>query len=52
MATVKCLRDAHAVIRDAAKDLPNESLKIKFLEALAELEDNTKPRLIPRSHLR
>ena len=40
MARIKCLKDEYAVIRDASKILPDAALKISFLEALAELEDN------------
>ena len=39
-ARIKAILDKNGVIRKAAKVLPTESLKIKFLEALAELEDN------------
>src|SRR5271157_1904466 len=40
MARIKCLMDEYAVIREASKILPEAALKISFLEALAELEDN------------
>lgn len=40
MAEIKILLDAFGVIREANKILPSIDLKIKFLEALAELEDN------------
>ncbi|MCT7986946.1 hypothetical protein [Laspinema olomoucense] len=33
------LYDEYGIIHEALKILPNESLKLKFLEALAELED-------------
>ncbi len=39
MAQIKPLLDEYGVIREAIKILPEE-LKIDFLEALAELEDN------------
>jgi hypothetical protein len=37
---VKELRDRFGVIREAMKILPSDAMKIDFLEALAELEDN------------
>jgi hypothetical protein len=40
MARIKCLKDEYGVIREAAKVLPTEALKLAFLDALAELEDN------------
>jgi len=40
MARIKCLKDEYAVIREASKILPEAALKVSFLEALAELEDN------------
>lgn len=39
MAQIKSLLDEYGVIYEAMKILPNE-LKLDFLEALAELEDN------------
>ena len=39
MTQIKPLLDEYGVIHDAVKKLP-ENLKIDFLEALAELEDN------------
>ncbi|MEX8549401.1 MAG: hypothetical protein V5804_17505 [Mucilaginibacter sp.] len=40
MAEIKVLLDAYGVIYEANKVLPSADFKIKFLEALAELEDN------------
>ena len=40
MARIKCLTDQYAVIRETSKILPDATLKVSFLEALAELEDN------------
>ena len=40
MARIKCLKDEYGVIREAARILPDETLKLAFLDALAELEDN------------
>ncbi|WP_198170214.1 hypothetical protein [Mucilaginibacter arboris] len=40
MAEIKVLLDAYGIIYEANKILPSDELKIKFLEALAELEDN------------
>jgi hypothetical protein len=40
MARIKCLKDEWGIIREAARILPGEALKLAFLEALAELEDN------------
>lgn len=39
MAQTLTLCDEHGIIHEAMKILPNEKLKIGFLEALAELED-------------
>jgi len=41
MAEIKTLLDEYGIIHEATKILPDERLKIKFLEALAELEDNS-----------
>ena len=41
MAETKTLLDEYGIIHEANKTLPNNSLKLKFLESLAELEDNT-----------
>ncbi len=40
MAEIKVLLDEYGVIHEACKILPSDKLKIKFLESLAELEDN------------
>ena len=40
MARKKPLFDEYGVIYEAQKKLPDDKLKIKLLEALAELEDN------------
>jgi hypothetical protein len=53
MAEIKVLLDEYGVIHEASKILSSEKLKIKFLEALAELEDNTahKKRQFPKTRL-
>ncbi len=53
MAEIKVLLDAYGVIYEANKILPLIDLKIKFLEALAELEDNNahKTRQFPKTRL-
>jgi len=40
MAKIKSLFDEFGVISDAQKTLPDEKHRLKFLEALAELENN------------
>src|SRR5690554_213105 len=40
MAEIKALLDEYGVIFDAQKVLPDEKHRLKFLEALAELENN------------
>lgn len=40
MAEIKTLPDEYGIIHEANKILPGNNLKLKFLEALAELEDN------------
>jgi hypothetical protein len=47
------LRDEFGVIREALKILPTNELKVAFLEALAELEDNDchKHRQFPKTQL-
>src|SRR5262245_56869017 len=40
MSRIKCLKDEYGVIREAVRVLPDETLKLAFLDALAELEDN------------
>jgi len=53
MAEVKVLLDEFGVIFQANKILPSNELKIKFLEALAELEDGNahKTRQFPKTRL-
>ncbi|RYE33603.1 MAG: hypothetical protein EOP42_08115 [Sphingobacteriaceae bacterium] len=53
MAEIKALLDAFGVIREANKILPSIDSKLKFLEALAELEDNNahKNSLFPKIRL-
>lgn len=53
MAEIKVLVDDYGIIHEANKILPSTELKIKFLEALAELEDNNshKNRLFPKTRL-
>ena len=40
MAQIKSLLDEFGIIHEANKILPDDSHKLQFLEALAELEDN------------
>ena len=40
MTRIKALGDEFDVIREASRSLPSEELKVAFLEAVAELEDN------------
>lgn len=53
MAAIKVLLDEYGVIHEACNILPSDKLKIKFLEALAELEDNNahKARQFPKTRL-
>lgn len=53
MAEIKTLLDEFGVIHEASKVLPDTPLKIKFLESLAELEDNQahKTRIFPKTRL-
>jgi hypothetical protein len=53
MAEIKVLLDEFGVIFEANKILPSVNLKVKFLEALAELEDNNahKIRQFPKTRL-
>jgi len=53
MAEIKTLIDEYGVIFEANKVLPSVELKLKFLEALAELEDNNahKTRQFPKTRL-
>jgi len=47
------LRDEYGIINEAMKILPNNELKLGFLEALAELEDNEchRTRNFPKTRL-
>jgi hypothetical protein len=40
MTKIKGLLDEYGVINEANKELPNDKLRVRFLEAIAELEDN------------
>jgi hypothetical protein len=53
MAQTLTLCDKYGVIYEAMKILPNDELKIGFLEALAELEDNEchRTRKFPKTRL-
>jgi len=53
LAEIKALLDAYGVICEATKILPNNQLKVDFLEALAELEDNEahRTRNFPKTRL-
>ena len=53
MAEIKALLDEYGVIYEATKILPNNQLKVEFLEALAELEDNEahRTRNFPKTRL-
>ena len=53
MAELKRLLDEYGIIYDAMKMLPDAKLKIEFLEALAELEDNEshRTRSFPKTRL-
>ncbi|MCW3109388.1 MAG: hypothetical protein JWQ09_3894 [Segetibacter sp.] len=53
MAEIKVLLDEYGIIHQANKILPSNELKLKFLEALAELEDNAahKTKLFPKTRL-
>lgn len=53
MAQTLTLRDEYGIIYQAMKILPNDDLKLGFLEALAELEDNEchRTRKFPRTRL-
>jgi len=53
MAQTLTLCDKYGVIYEAMKILPNDELKISFLEALAELEDNEchRTRKFPKTRL-
>ena len=53
MAELKKLMDEFGIIYDAMKMLPDEKLKVEFLEALAELENNEchRTRSFPKTRL-
>lgn len=53
MAQTLALCDEYGIIYQAMKILPNAQLKISFLEALAELEDNEchRTRTFPKTRL-
>ncbi|NJL41337.1 MAG: hypothetical protein HC840_18790 [Leptolyngbyaceae cyanobacterium RM2_2_4] len=53
MAQTLTLCDEYGIIHQAMKILPNDELKVSFLEALAELEDNEchRTRRFPRTRL-
>jgi len=53
MAEIKALLDEFGVIFDANKILPSDELKVKFIGALSELEDNNahKTRQFPKTRL-
>ena len=53
MPEIKVLLDGFGVIYEANHILPSTDLKVKFLEALAELEDNNahKTRQFPKTRL-
>lgn len=53
MAQTLTLRDEYGIIYQAMKVLPDDQLKIGFLEALAELEDNEchRTRTFPKTRL-
>lgn len=53
MAELKPLLDEYGVIYEALKKIPDSKLKLEFLEALAELEDNAchRSRSFPKTRL-
>jgi len=53
MAEIKVLLDEYGVIFDAHKQLPSDKLRIGFIEALAELENNEchRTRNFPKTRL-
>ena len=53
MTELKRLLDEFGIIYDALKKLPDDKLKLAFLEALAELEDNDchRTRSFPKTRL-
>lgn len=53
MAELKTLVDEYGIIHEALKKLPDQKLKLEFLESLAELEDNEchRRRQFPKTRL-
>jgi hypothetical protein len=53
MAEIKPMLDEYGIIHEALKKLPDQKLKVAFMEALAELEDNAchKTRSFPKTRL-
>lgn len=53
MAELKPLLDEYGIIYEALKKLPDQKLKLEFLESLAELEDNDchRHRQFPKTRL-
>ncbi len=53
MAQTKALLDEFGVIHEASKILPDENHRLRFVEALAELEDNEchRTRSFPKTEL-
>lgn len=53
MAELKPLLDEYGIIYEALKKLPDNKLKVEFLESLAELEDNEchRTRSFPKTRL-
>jgi hypothetical protein len=53
MAAMKALFDEYGVINEASNKLPDERLKLEFLESVAELEDNEchRTRSFPKTRL-
>lgn len=53
LAEIKALLDEYGIIHEATKILPDDELKLAFLEALAELEDNEahRTRSFPKTRL-
>jgi hypothetical protein len=53
MAELKPMLDEYGILYEALKKLPDNKLKVEFLEALAELEDNEchRTRSFPKTRL-
>ena len=53
MAELKPLLDEYGIIYEAMKRIPDNKLKVEFIEALAELEDNEchRTRSFPKTRL-